>query len=226
MSINYPTLESVDVGAVMVRFGADIQLETNQQVHAFAQWLSAQAPIDLRQHLLELVPSYNCLLIYYNFLKVADTDFQQDLQACLQAAMAHLKTHQTKAQASQCHEIGVIYTSEYGLDLERIAAHAGCSIAEVIDLHTSVTYHVYAIGFAPNFAYLGDVPQALRLPRLDSPRQKVPAGTLAIAEQQTAIYPRTSPGGWNLLGYCPEIPTFNAGDSVRFYALENAAKGL
>lgn len=217
MSDVYPKLEIVDIGAVMVRFGDSVELGTNQQVHQFAQTLINAAPATLRQSLLELVPSYNALLIYYDFIQTSETELMTALKPFL-SAQSSTSAAATETDGTQ-HRVGVLYTAEHGPDLERIAAHAQCSVEAVIQLHNSVIYHVYAIGFSPNFAYMGDVPEALRVPRLDTPRQRVPAGTLAIAEQQTAIYPRSSPGGWNLMGYCPEIPDLKAGDRVQFYAL-------
>ena len=103
------------------------------------------------------------------------------------------------------------------------------SVDELIDLHTGTTYHAYANGFAPGFCYLGEIPEKIATPRLATPRRQVPAGSVAIADRQTAIYPIASPGGWNLLGRCPtplfdrrSAPpaTINVGDRVRFKAIE------
>jgi KipI family sensor histidine kinase inhibitor len=100
------------------------------------------------------------------------------------------------------------------------------STEEVIKRHQAIEYRVYAIGFAPGFAYLGDLDPALALPRLSSPREQVAAGSLAIAEQQTAIYPAPSPGGWHIIGRCPtrlfdasQTPPmpFGVGDRIRFH---------
>ncbi|HDY82106.1 MAG TPA: carboxyltransferase domain-containing protein, partial [Halieaceae bacterium] len=119
----------------------------------------------------------------------------------------------------------VYYAAEVGEDLESLAQHAGLSTAEVIDLHSSTEYRVYAIGFAPGFAYLGQVDERIAAPRLTTPRLKVPRGAVAIADRQTAVYPAVSPGGWNLIGRCPvrmfdpdAEPTMpvTVGDRVRF----------
>jgi KipI family sensor histidine kinase inhibitor len=119
----------------------------------------------------------------------------------------------------------VYYAGEVGEDLESLAQHAGLSTAEVIDLHSSTEYRVYAIGFAPGFAYLGQVDERIAAPRLTTPRLKVPRGAVAIADRQTAVYPAVSPGGWNLIGRCPvrmfdpdAEPTMpvTVGDRVRF----------
>jgi KipI family sensor histidine kinase inhibitor len=123
----------------------------------------------------------------------------------------------------------VYYSVDYGLDLPRIAMRSNLTVDQVITLHQAQEYHVYAIGFAPGFAYLGEVDERIAMPRLPSPRVKVPKGAVAIADTQTAVYPAESPGGWNLLGLCPTTmfcpkrkPTMPiaVGDRVKFYAID------
>jgi len=102
---------------------------------------------------------------------------------------------------------------------------------DVIALHSEATYFAYATGFAPGFCYLGTLPEGLRTPRLDTPRATVPSGAVAIADAQTAVYPCESPGGWRLIGACPE-PLFNlnnapasllnVGATVRFEPISEA----
>lgn len=105
-------------------------------------------------------------------------------------------------------ELPVWYSEESGHDLLSVAEHSGLTVEEVIDLHSSGSYNAYATGFAPGFCYLGDIPEVLETPRLRTPRRTVPAGSVAIADRQTAVYPSASPGGWRLLGLCP-TPLFN-----------------
>jgi KipI family sensor histidine kinase inhibitor len=97
-----------------------------------------------------------------------------------------------------------------GPDLDLVARTAGMSVAEVVDLHSGSEYEVAFCGFAPGFGYLVGLPEALRQPRLDSPRTKVPAGSVAIAGEFTAAYPRATPGGWRLLGHT-DATLFDAG---------------
>jgi KipI family sensor histidine kinase inhibitor len=118
-----------------------------------------------------------------------------------------LKAHLTKSWSTHtmhalapCIEIPVRYGGEYGLDLARVAQASGLREAEVIERHAGVEYTVYFVGFQPGFAYLGDLDPKLVTPRLDSPRARVPAGTVAIGGTHTAVYPFASPGGWNLIG--------------------------
>ena len=105
------------------------------------------------------------------------------------------------------------------------------SVEQTIDLHCATEYRVYAIGFAPGFAYLGEIDERLAAPRLATPRLKVPTGAVAIADRQTAVYPAPSPGGWNLIGLCPtpmfnpqQVPHMpvNVGDRVQFYPIDQA----
>jgi 5-oxoprolinase (ATP-hydrolysing) subunit A len=123
------------------------------------------------------------------------------------------------------HVIPVRYD---GIDLDEVARHALLSRQEIIDRHTQREYRVQVIGFLPGFAYLGPVDPALEIPRRSIPRQRVPAGSVAIAAGRTAIYPFSSPGGWNLIGSAPTFKCFDAdegavfrlGDRVRFEPVE------
>ncbi len=112
-----------------------------------------------------------------------------------------------------------------GPDLTEAAERAGLSVDDAVALHAGAVYDVYMLGFLPGFAYLGDLPDALRLPRRATPRARVPAGSVAIAAEMTAIYPLESPGGWHLIGSTPvrpwdmslrREPLFRPGDRVRF----------
>jgi len=96
--------------------------------------------------------------------------------------------------------IHVRYGGEAGPDLDAVAERCGLTPAQVVEVHASVVYRAYMLGFAPGFAYLGELPGELELERLDTPRQRVPAGSVAIAGRQTAVYPSSTPGGWHLIG--------------------------
>ena len=97
------------------------------------------------------------------------------------------------------HEV-VIEVHYDGPDLDLVAETAGLTAAEVVELHTGAEYRVAFCGFAPGFAYLTGLPEPLRQPRLDSPRTRVPAGSVGVAGEFTAAYPRATPGGWRLIG--------------------------
>ena len=131
--------------------------------------------------------------------------------------------------AGKSIELPVYYSQESGPDLQRLADHANLTIDQVIALHQQTEYIVYAIGFAPGFAYLGEIDSRIAMPRLSTPRTSVPKGAVAIADRQTAVYPSQSPGGWNLIGLCPS-PMFdpsqkpstliNVGDKVSFKGID------
>lgn len=172
--------------------------------------------------LTDLVPGWTSLLLHYDLNR---TDHQA-LVARLTPLLEQWLREPFLQQAGRLHELPVCYLGE---DLPEIAQRCRLSIDEVIALHAGGEYRVGAIGFAPGFAYLGELDPRLVLPRRATPRIAVPAGSLAIAERQTAIYPHASPGGWHLLGRCP-WPLFDAareppcplalGDRVRFRAID------
>ena len=158
----------------------------------------------LGQELVELLPSYASLLIVFNPLQHSHLTIKPLLEQALAKPVSLL----SQSQAKQV-ELPVWYSEQSGPDLLVVAKAKGLTPDEVIALHSATMYQVYAIGFAPGFAYLGELPEQLAMPRLSSPRAKVPAGAVAIADRQTAVYPAASPGGWHLLGLCP-IQMFNA----------------
>lgn len=190
----------------------------------------AQAAQRLRetigQVLIDLVPSYGSLLIIYNPLQ---TDHHA-VRAAIRRALSSL-TSEDDQLAGRLVSLPVYYSAESGPDLQALAESAGLTTEQVIAIHQQAEYRVYAIGFAPGFAYLGEVDPRIAAPRLATPRTKVPRGAVAIADRQTAVYPAPSPGGWNLIGLCPE-PMFDpeanpsmpvqVGDRVRFTAIDRA----
>lgn len=187
-----------------------------------------QAAVDnilssMKDCIVDLVPSYASLLVIYDLDRSEPFAIRQQLRS----ALANLDA--TDASAGKLVTLPVYYDLESGPDLEVIAEAAGISVTEVIDIHQQKEYRVYAIGFAPGFAYLGEVDERIAAPRLATPRLKVPRGAVAIADRQTAVYPAVSPGGWNLIGLCPTRmfdPARNpsmpvkAGDRIRFSAID------
>ena len=114
---------------------------------------------------------------------------------------------------------------EFGIDLQSVAHHLHLQVEDVIRIHTQRTYTVFMMGFTPGFPYMGKLEDSLIMPRLETPRTRVPAGTVAIAGSQTGIYPIASPGGWQLIGWTPlklfdlasETPfLLTPGDEVKF----------
>lgn len=173
--------------------------------------------------LIDLVPSYASVLVLFDIFRCDHLH----VRSVMAKELGNLSDQ--SAEAGRIVTLPVYYGTEAGADLEQLARNAGLTTDEVIRLHQDGEYHVYAIGFAPGFAYLGDVDARIAAPRLSTPRQRVPRGAVGIADRQTAIYPAVSPGGWNLIGRCPQ-PMFDpqaeptmpvqVGDRVRFEAID------
>lgn len=198
---------------------------TSPEVSARVQAAAAAVEQALGGHLVDLVPSYASLLVIYDPLA---TDHYAVAQR-VRLAVSELDTAVAGDSREVC--LPVYYHPEAGADLEPLAERAGLSVEEVIALHSEAEYRVYAIGFAPGFAYLGQVDERIAAPRLSTPRQRVPRGAVAVADRQTAVYPAESPGGWNLIGRCPTrmfdpdaSPTMPVavGDRVRFEPISRA----
>jgi KipI family sensor histidine kinase inhibitor len=186
--------------------------------------LAARIRVELGELLTDLVPGWTTLLLHYDLLRTDHLQLAERLAPLLQAWLVE----PAPASAARLHEIPVWYA---GADLTEVAQACKLSVDRVIELHSATEYRVGAIGFAPGFAYLGELHERLALPRRAAPRTLVPAGSLAIGERQTAIYPQASPGGWHLLGLCPRR-LFDArrtppcplalGDRVRFLPVDEA----
>jgi KipI family sensor histidine kinase inhibitor len=189
-----------------------------QRIALLAQRIRAE----LGDLLTDLVPGWTSVLLHYDLMRTDHLQLAERLQPLLERWLAEPFV----AQQGRLHEIPIWYGGE---DLAEVAQQCRLSVEQVIELHMAVEYRVGAIGFAPGFAYLGELDTRLALPRRATPRIAVPAGSLAIAERQTAIYPHSSPGGWHLLGRCPWL-LFDAaqtppcplalGDRVRFRRID------
>lgn len=175
--------------------------------------------------LIDMVPAYVTLLVRFDPSQISRFAVQRWLRECWASSQLQAVEKPT------IHTMPVYYSLKHCPDLDVVAAMKGMSIDEVITLHSSLVYRVYALGFAPGFAYLGSLAPQLSVPRLAVPRQRIPAGSVAIAESQTAIYPAASPAGWHVLGLCPLDlmprteclqPFFNVGDEVRFEPIDEA----
>jgi len=207
--------------ALMIYFGQD----TSPAISARVQQIAGRLPALLGDQLLDLIPSYASLLVLFNPLLTDHLAVRKAIKSAL-AEGADSEAHEGRLL-----ELPVYYAAESGPDLAALAERGSMSVEEVIALHQRDEYRVYAIGFAPGFAYLGQVDERIAAPRLATPRQKVPKGAVAIADRQTAVYPAVSPGGWNLIGLCP-TPMFDptaepnmpvsVGDRVRFVAIDRS----
>ncbi len=205
--------------AVTVEFGDTIDLRTNELVLAFTAAVD-QAEIP---GFVEAVPTYRSATIYFDALLTDAVTIMNGLRALT------VNEAGAPARASLTHTIPVWYGGEAGPDLPDVARQARLTPMEACELHASVTYRVFMLGFSPGFPYLGTVPAPLATPRLSTPRKHVAAGSIGIAGTQTGIYPHASPGGWRIIGRTPVVlfnlhrpKTFllEPGDQVRFVPIE------
>ena len=211
-------IETAGQDALIVYF-AD---QTSAEVSAQIQHAVTNIRDQMGDAIIDLVPSYASLLVIY------DLDNCDPFAARSRLKLALNILEGGDSQAGNLVTLPTYYSLESGPDLEVIAERGKISVNDVIEIHQQQEYRVYAIGFAPGFAYLGEVDERIAAPRLATPRQKVPRGAVAIADRQTAVYPAQSPGGWNLIGLCPtrmfdpekqpSMPV-QVGDRVQFKAI-------
>jgi len=206
--------------ALIIYFGDKADPKISAQVQQAVDLLS----VTLKDRLIDLVPSYASLLVVFDPLRCDHLAVRKMIREALQA----ISLKNDRPSEGKVIELPVYYSLESGPDLAIISERTGLSIDEIIAIHQQGEYLVYAIGFAPGFAYLGEVDERIASPRLATPRLKVPRGAVGIADRQTAVYPAVSPGGWNLVGLCPERmfnpetqPTMpvQVGDRVKFKAI-------
>jgi KipI family sensor histidine kinase inhibitor len=194
----------------------------NHDIFLSVSLFTHQIELQLSEYIIDLIPSYNSIYILFNLNKISSAEIKKRIEKILAGEQNQLPKNGNKKQV----EIPIYYGSEVALDLQDVAIRARLSIEDVIKIHSSRVYDVYAIGFAPGFAYLGNVDQRIATPRKATPRKKIPRGSLGIADQQTAIYPAVSPGGWQIIGRTPvalidydqeKMTLINVGDQVKFY---------
>lgn len=214
----FPTVLNAGADAVLVQFAKTISVAANQRVTALQRQLRQSA-----LPLTDVVPAYSSLMIYYDVTQLAEPALRDAL-----TPMLNELDDTTDDQSGELHTVEVYYGDEVGPDMHRVMSQHNLSKEQVIEKHTAEPYRVFAIGFAPGFAYMGVVAEDLATPRLDRPRESIPTGSVALAEKQTAIYPVNTPGGWNIIGrtatplYQPEqgiLSKFEVGDHVQFKAI-------
>lgn len=229
------TIEVVAENALLLSWQAIISLPQHNEIIAFQKIIMQQ----LNALIVESVASYHCLMIYFNPQLTSSAQLIDKIKTLTQYQQNNLPSDVKSSANKQeiqhhndCINIPVYYDIEQQWDLADVAMRCNISMNDVIKQHSAQTYHGYALGFTPGFCYLASLPQTLQLPRKSSPRLKVPQGAVAIAEQQSAIYPIESPGGWHIIGQTP-LPMFtskdgkfnatiNVGQNVKFYAITQA----
>jgi KipI family sensor histidine kinase inhibitor len=215
--------------SLLVYFGHQITLEANENVRRLLRLLELEPVVGVRN----LHPAYYSLLIKFDALRMQHDEMEAILRQYLK------RLDEVKLPEARRVEIPVCYGGEFGPDLAEVCKIREIAEAQAIELHASVEYLVYFLGFVPGFAYLGELPKELATPRLAAPRKRVTAGSVGIAGNQTGVYPFSTPGGWRLIGRTPlkmfqaerhGLSLLSIGDRVRFTpisrerfaALENA----
>lgn len=223
MEKSHYTIYPLSERAITVQF----EFQTGQK--------SLQQIIDFQGELLrnsfhgfvEMVPTYTALTVYFDPLLVMQSALIGE--TALQKVSTYLGTIQPKENVANKNErsfrIPVCYDLEFGLDLAELSDLLSLSIEEIIQLHLELFYTVFMVGFVPGFPYMGITHPKLECPRKQNPRVRIPAGSVAIASNQTGIYPFETPGGWQVIGRTPlklftaenNPPAFlRQGDQVKF----------
>jgi KipI family sensor histidine kinase inhibitor len=202
---------------VIIDFGIESSKDVSQEINAAIIYLK-----DLKLPALNTIPSYNKIVLYFE-----NTEEKQKSIKTLEIKMKDFRPLDIKRPYKRWN-IPACYNLQYALDFERIQKLHDLSNQEIINLHTKKIYYNYYIGFMPGFPYLGEIPSKLITPRLSSPRLQIPARSVGIAKEHTCIYPKISPGGWNIIAQVPfdifsldhsRTSLFLPGDEVEFSAV-------
>lgn len=209
--------------AITIRFGDTIDEDINQQALSFSNCLKQQQITGVK----DIIPTYTSVTVVYDIMTIYKYDKTISafdyMHQQIEKALQHINEYRT--ETGKIIQIPVCYDVSLGIDLKELAAQKNLNVEEIVQLHSSVTYRVYMIGFMPGFPYMGRVNDKIATPRKNSPRKNVVAGSVGIADFQTGIYPFDSPGGWNIIGQTPmmmfntyyiETCVLKPGDKVNF----------
>ncbi|MFK7860321.1 MAG: 5-oxoprolinase subunit PxpB [Granulosicoccus sp.] len=202
----WTALYAGDSGLVL-QFGDKIDRSIVDQVATLETLILTAMHQGTLDGVLETVPTFRSLAVFYDPCVVHPGQLLDKLRRL--EAESENKTDKDLLQQPRHWQLPVLYGTEHGPDLASVSELTGLTPDNVIELHAGCTFTVYMLGFLPGYAFLGDTPEPLHLPRRSEPRLRVPAGSVAIAMQLTGIYPWESPGGWHIIGNCP-VPMFNA----------------
>jgi KipI family sensor histidine kinase inhibitor len=209
--------------ALIVEFADRIDPVINAAAVALARSLQAKSIAGVR----DTLPTFRSVAVHFDPLRTDYAALVEELRDEATRALAAA----TDIDAAPPIRVPVCYGGELGPDLPAVARFAGVTEPEAIDIHASRTYRVFMLGFVPGFTYLGTVDPRIAVPRMTTPRLRVPPGSVGIAGPQTGIYPASTPGGWQIVGTTPVRPfdidrtepfLFKPGDAVQFYAIDAA----
>ena len=221
MNSKFPRVRAMGERAILIEFEPEISENTLGKVLFYKNKIENHY-FEVK---VEVINTYNSLLVYYDYTIENVYDEVLALKSLFQG------TKITKNTTVQLYNIPVCYDAEFGLDLKLISRKKNLSLDQIIQLHTQPIYTVYFIGFLPGFLYLGGLDKKLQISRKIQPRMLVQKGAVGIGENQTGIYPKSSPGGWQIIGNSP-VPLFDknrlppceisAGDRVKFYQVSKS----
>ncbi|WP_448213217.1 5-oxoprolinase subunit PxpB [Colwellia sp. MEBiC06753] len=230
--------ECLGEDALLLSWPEKVSLKQHQEIIAVQRMITER----FRPLITDTVVAYHTLAIFYHVEKIAASEFIELIKGLINNFVSNnfiknkvlgdspeTTNSNGHTNAGNLVVIPTYYHPEAGWDLADVAKRTNLTIEQVIKHHTSTSYHAYALGFLPGFCYLASLDNQLILPRRTTPRTQVPAGAVAIAAEQTAVYPQASPGGWHIIGQTPKamvqktasglIPTIKVGDTVRFQAI-------
>jgi inhibitor of KinA len=200
---------------VRIIFGDSIDHTVNESIRRTYFFLKKN-PLP---EIIDIIPSFRSCLIHFDSGRISATHLISLLRE------REEEIHRLEVPDPVTHEIPVRYGGDFGPDLSFVSSFAGLDQEEVIAIHTATVYTVFAVGFMPGFPYLGILDKRLYAPRLETPRVKVPKGSVGLAQLQTGIYPFDSPGGWQIIGKTDVVlfdfqnepySLFQIGDKVKF----------
>ena len=187
-------IEWISEDTLEIRLGDPVAPETLSFVEMISHWIDLEKP----EWLIDHCYGFGILSLVVHPALIKETSLIDLLTNAVNRSLSG-------SGPSDLHviEIPVCYASEFGWDLQLISETTELPVDQIIELHCSRDYRVLATGFVPGFGYLGETDPRIHLPRRDTPRTRIPRGSVAISENQTVIYPRETPGGWNIIGRMP-----------------------
>lgn len=210
-------LEMIGYDTILIRFTDADNAQLLPVIYNLNQQLANAADLDVV--IIDIIPSYQTLLVSFNILAIEPHQLANKIHDYVKQIL-NTQTHhpaRTLSLRVALLTIPVCYHKSLAPDLGSLSRHAALPIDDIINIHSSTIYSCYAIGFMPNFAYLADVDKRIQIPRHSNPSTQVAAGSVGIADNQTAIYPKASPGGWQIIGQSPAtLDTLVVGCQVKF----------
>ncbi len=204
--------------AFLIKAGDDISLETHLKIRSLVRAIKDKNI----EGVIDLTPAYNEIMISYDSLKLSHKVLLDKIKNIVQNLIV------SEITKLEIVHIPVCYEHEFSPDIEIVAKKNNITVKEVIQIHSSSEYLVYMLGFTPGFCYLGGMSEKISTPRKENPRNKIEAGAVGIAGNQTGIYPIDSPGGWQIIGKTPlklfdpeRSPEFlvEVGNYLKFYSI-------